>query len=196
MLQTTVFFFVTLGVCWWTQLLVRHRGHTRMKNHPPLVDLVHDLTPNLSEWEPVLDYFIAVPIVLLIVMGGGKRMAILDDFMGYFSVLLLLRCLTTVVTIFPRSNAKCLQQKGDIDSPLKAFSGTCYDKLFSGHTAFIMLLALIFAKHKLLPVPNVVLWAVTAAWGTAIIMTRAHYTVDVIISALLTYFVFDAGLRV
>jgi len=109
---------------------------------------------------------------------------ILKEFFGKFLIILLVRALTIVSTILPK-HEKCDDNLNWYDY----IRGQCYDKVFSGHISFVLLLCLIMLREKILSVPT--FFAILTTQFASIILTRSHYTVDVILGIVITYLVYD-----
>ena len=74
------------------------------------------------------------------------------------------------------------------------FKGQCYDKSFSGHTALVFLACLIFLREGIIP-----FWALCLIMTTQIsliLLTRSHYTIDVVIALLFTYLVYGGDYHI
>jgi hypothetical protein len=152
-----------------------------------IFDLLWHITPDLHNYSIINDI---IPVVLFIVFtlstGSG---ILLKEFFGKFLLILLVRALTIVSTILPK-HEKC-------DDNLKWYDyikGQCYDKVFSGHMSFVLLLCLIMLRENIISVPT--FFAINATQFASIILTRSHYTVDVILGLVITYLVYDGDYHI
>ena len=92
---------------------------------------------------------------------------------------MLIRAFTTISTILPKH--KICNETIGIRSLLL---GGCYDKIFSGHTSFTLLLTLLYYREHIINLP--LLLGINAANILAILATRSHYTVDVLLAIFVT----------
>jgi hypothetical protein len=118
------------------------------------------------------------------------------EFIVKFMILILLRAFTIISTILPR-NSKIkvkLNKKTDFWSLLyhRTIGGGGYDKIYSGHAAFGLLLTLLLFKYNFLEsnVFNIMLYTLLNIIHFMIIgITRSHYTVDIIVAIFMTLWV-------
>jgi hypothetical protein len=92
---------------------------------------------------------------------------------------MFIRSITIATTILPK-NDTC----DDTLSFRTFFLGGCYDKIFSGHTATTLLLTLIYYREHIINLES--LLSINIVNMFFIIATRAHYTVDVLLSIFVT----------
>jgi hypothetical protein len=154
------------------------------KNPDRLFDIIQESTPNLHEYEFIVN------LIPLLVIGSlfifPITTDIMEEFFVKFTLILVLRAMTTLSTILPK-HEKC-ETKDDWSTRLV---GGCYDKIFSGHTAFTALWTLIFVREKFISHP--MFWGINIFNMLMIVVTRSHYTVDVILGFILTYLVYDGN---
>ena len=143
----------------------------------PLKDVLHHSFCNISEYEKYIDLIPIIPgaIVLWISQYKNNNLDICQV-VRTGSLVLLLRALTTRVTILP--SPIC-----DKTHP-KALGG-CNSCIFSGHAAFM----LIFSYYIYKCFPQMLKWLLIYAilGSVLIITTRSHYTIDVLVSWLAVY---------
>lgn len=73
-----------------------------------------------------------------------------------------------------------------------SIGGTCYDKMFSGHFAFGLLMTLLAFQHNFVAYNglNILVAVIVNAMHFIIITaTRAHYTMDVMVALYVTLLV-------
>lgn len=180
-----VFIIALYGVVLMINLVVQEIGEYQAKMSPHKVwDIVWEHTPNFHQYESLTN---VIPGLLLGSLFFVKRGdSILLEFFVKFIIILLVRALTTVSTIFPKHE--------NCDSSnltwWNVLSG-CYDKVFSGHTAFVVLFTLIFLREGLLN--SATFWVINLLQMATIVLTRAHFTVDVILGFVVTYLVYDGN---
>ena len=95
----------------------------------------------------------------------------------------LVRCITIYSTILPKLD-HC-----DVKNIFYlCFFGGCYDKIFSGHFAVTYLLTLLLHENNY--INTYVLWAINIINGLFIIVSRNHYTIDIVVSLFVVWLVF------
>lgn len=174
------------------------------------------------EWFDLPDEFIGAvgTLVAIILVLHPRRLLILRRFCAIFACINLMRACCVAVTSLPDASPQCISQfqsgRGSYKSlPIfpKAFYRawkvlirpsqhiTCGDMVFSGHTVFLMLCAMVvktYCVREELNTPftrkySFVLWMVryyvytgTAFGIFAIVGTRLHYTLDVLIAVYIS----------
>lgn len=110
-----------------------------------------------------------------------------------FGLVLCLRVATTMSTILPMDedyeadeNSKCSFKDYTIRNYL---FGGCYDKIFSGHISFVMVLCLTAVRHGVINKREA--GAIVLFSSFIIISTRSHFTVDVVLGIFLSFAVFQ-----
>ena len=183
-----VFLIALYGVALGINLVVQQIGEYQHQKSPDKIwDIVWEHTPNLHKYEYLTN---VIPVVLLLSLFIIKRGdSILVEFFVKYIIILLVRALTTVSTIFPK-HEHCDSSSLTWWNVL----GGCYDKVFSGHTAFVTLFTLIFLREGILN--GWQFWLVNLAQMATIVLTRAHFTVDVILGFVITYLVYDGNYNI
>jgi hypothetical protein len=161
--------------------------YERNDSNGKVFDILHEITPDLHDHIPYNDIILGLTILSFMFIPNSA--GILKEFAGKFLLIMLVRSLTIISTILPK-HEKC-------SSEFKwyhLFKGQCYDKVFSGHTAFVLLATLIYLREGIVSFPlflaiNVTNWA-------AIILTRSHYTVDIILAIVITWLVYDGDYHI
>jgi hypothetical protein len=144
--------------------------------YPKVFDVGHRLIPDQSS-NQLLQYFHDY-----VVTFSPTLLAYFNDFFMEYGFLMLIvfaiRSAFIVSTILPK-------HKGCDDASFtwKNISfGHCYDKVFSGHFASLLLATVLMATKGMLSVPVAVLVNAIAAY--TILALRSHYTVDLLVAAL------------
>jgi hypothetical protein len=153
-------------------------------------DIIHSNFKDYTKYNYTKNWYLLVfilPIILNIYKLNSK---IIDEYLLGFCLLILIRSLMIICTILPRQN-NCKVTKLKIFN--KTIGGTCYDKMFSGHFAFGFFTTLLLFKNNIIDstFSNKLLFLIFNAIHFYIIgITRSHYTIDIIVSAFITIFVF------
>ena len=182
---------VTLIFVYLSHAWAQMRGMA--KQQEPLHDLLHENLPDWSCHKYIRDFFLLVPLIIM--AWYGRKDNLLTKFLSYYIVIILIRCITVSVTSIPPCQMEHNDEETNV-SGIALLKGTGHDLMFSGHTAFMVLSSLIITQYKLLPISNAAVYALTTGYLLLILACRAHYTVDVIISALISYFVYNAGIHI
>jgi len=155
----------------------KKQGKTTAK----IFDISHKFLPNYSDNDTLhnlLNIVIFSPLVIYPHLIG--------EFLSYIIPILLFRYITTNTTILPKTK-NC---NDDTFGIFNFVNGHCYDKLFSGHFACSVIISLLLHHNNLIQSP-VILWLYNALSAYLLLVTRAHYTVDLILGgyvALTSYY--------
>ena len=173
-----IYFFVILAVIFASNYAVLKLASNYYKNvdHIELFDISHYILPDLHSYQHIVDIIVLGAIISLFFLST-KHLS--TEFLAKFTLIMFIRAFTTIATILPKH--KICNENIGLRSLLL---GGCYDKIFSGHTSFILLLSLIYYREHIINLP--VLLGVNAANILAILATRSHYTVDVLVAIFVT----------
>lgn len=145
-------------------------------------DILWEYGPDLHTYGYMVNI---IPLGLLISLFFINRGdSLLFEITVKFVLILIIRAITTISTIFPKEE-RC----DDTITWYTPLNGGCYDKVFSGHTAIVTLITLIFWREKL--INSGVFWILNITQMTTIVLTHSHFTVDVILGFIITYLVYD-----
>jgi len=153
-----------------------------------IFDVGHRILPDLHSSGWWLNSLLPAAAVLLVLVRSD-RLVLLADIARLACPLLLARMVTTSLTVPPptKQNHTCVSNRPTL---VHFLEGHCYDFMFSGHTVVMMAVAAV-----LFGVNSPVAWAVVALQMFILVLTRSHYTVDVVISAITGFLFLRAGLR-
>jgi len=98
-----------------------------------------------------------------------------------------IRSILTLITVLPKSS-NC-----DYNLDMAFINGGCYDKIFSGHTALIFILTLVLQKYKIIDFATLIILNIINV--SIILLTRTHYTIDVIVSFLVCDLMYKNNIR-
>ena len=185
MTKTIILFMVASFAHIWTTYYTHQRIKiNKTHQHKPLYDIVHNNTHNCNKYSYIIDIMLILFMIPLFQsVKRGESIKMLSHFIRVFSVLIIMRSLVLIVTDLPSSDETC--DSNNLNNYNMIF-GHCNDKIFSGHTAFTLLAVLIaytygyISKFELF-----ILIVLQLAYGFLLVVTRSHYTVDV----LLTYYI-------
>jgi hypothetical protein len=163
--------------------IVQEIGHYHYTNSPDeLYDIGWKYGPDLSKYSDAVN--IIPTLIVLSLFFLPTTDSILKEFLIKFTIIMLVRAMTTISTILPKDES-C-----EHEPSLQMFvAGGCYDKVFSAHTAFVALFTLIFLSKTF--ITTRLFWLINLVNMAILVFTRGHYTVDVILGFVITYLVYD-----
>lgn len=154
----------------------------KKKTTPKIYDISY-LLPDYSKYYYVSDIYTSLCILLMVF----SHTQILKEFIEFGIILFIIRDITISVTILPKVK-EC-----DTNNSNLIFGG-CYDKIFSGHLATVLLLSLLMYKYKI--ITNVYVLSIINIVNALLILTvRAHYTIDIIVAIFVTLFLFTNNIK-
>lgn len=156
--------------------------HYSKHGNNKLFDLFHTILPKINPNSIIYNLIPASILIFTILQPNSSE--IFKDFFIKFALVMFVRALTIISTILPKDE--------HCDIKVDFFSlinGGCYDKVFSGHTALVTLLSLELYKYNALTIPAII--AIIAANSLILLLTRSHYTVDIVLAILISYLVYD-----
>lgn len=194
-MQSALTLLVTLLVHVASNQLVHRfaRRHYRDENIL-LFDLGHKATPDLSVYRGWKDLFLPIFLLPLIGASGRSCAAAGRCFATSFALVVLLRSVTSLVTILPK-HPTCVSPKDSLSLKNRVL-GHCYDLIFSGHMSFGLVATTCLFGAGIIPRTwqDTLIWAlINAAHAFILIATRSHYTVDVVLSVIISLFI--AGVK-
>lgn len=151
------------------------------QDNPPLKDCGHELLPNLSHYPYIRDIvlpFFVLPFILAFI-NKKNVMPCFFEFWHYFLIIITLKAITIFFTYIPPSNTYC---------HLTRQLNHCYHQIFSGHNSFAFLSFLLYLKHDIVSFLYIFL---VICYSILILMTRCHYSVDIIVSYIIVYLLVD-----
>ena len=108
-----------------------------------------------------------------------------EELFKFFGIIIFFRNITTFSTILPSIDGRFLEERTNTKYVLNYITGHNYDKIFSGHAAFIILCILITINNNTLNSYNFILIILGIVYSFLIIFTKQHYTVDVVLSYMI-----------
>lgn len=157
-------------------------------------DLAYAFLPKLNLGEKEINIlnwiFALLPFLPFLFPSEIGKFEMLKTMIGLFIPVYFIRALTTNLTILP-SDKKCELKEFTINELIQ---GHCYDKLFSGHLALALISLYVFWKNKVISsnylginISSIVLY---------MLLTRGHYSNDLIFSFFVVYFIINENLHI
>lgn len=180
-----IFLIVLYLATMFVNLSIQRIGKYHYSKSPDRIwDIVWEYGPDLHRYEILINVIPILLFVSLFFINRGD--SLLYEIVVKFIIILLVRAITTISTIFPKEE-RC----DDEITWFTPINGGCYDKVFSGHTAIVTLITLIFWREKLIDFST--FWVLNLTQMSTIVLTHSHFTVDVVLGFVITYLVYDGN---
>lgn len=180
-----VFFFIIITVILSNYLSHKigseyYKSNSKNKIH----DLLQDLLPDLHNYHFVID-ILCILVMIPAFFYFNERLIV--EFLSKFLIIMFIRAFTIISTVLPK-----YENCDETFTTRSFFLGGCYDKIFSGHTSFILLLTLMYWRENIINLGA--LFSINLLNILAIISTRSHYTVDVLMAIFVTLTIFQSNI--
>jgi hypothetical protein len=152
-----------------------HLGTTSCLGARPLKDILHEILPDWSKWVYVRDIVISTFFVPLLLVRN--KVCFLVELWYGFLLIILIKAISIFFTFIPPSNPDCHE---------KRYLNHCYHSSTSGHASLTVLLAMLYVQHGVLKKQRQMVFVVVFLYCVLILMTRAHYTVDICQAVVVT----------
>ena len=177
-----IYLLIIIVIIFFSNYAVLKLGSSYYKDQTiELFDIFHSILPDLHTYHYIID-FIGLGLLLSLLFVSNNSLT--TEFLAKFTIIMFIRAFTTIATILPKH--KVCNDKIGIRSLLL---GGCYDKIFSGHTSFTLLLTLLYFREHIINLPLLI--GINAVNILAIIATRSHYTVDVLLAIFVTTTIYN-----
>jgi uncharacterized membrane protein len=154
------------------------------KTRHKVFDIMHKFFPEKEDLYWMCNVILIITLIPLI-KENNKQLYF--DFVILLLLINFIRDITINLTILPKNKTCNLDKYNDLESNLL---GACYDKIFSGHFAFVFLLSLIYYSNSIITnIPLLIGWNLFNA--LIILIVRSHYTIDIVVSLFVCSFVFS-----
>ena len=147
-------------------------------------DLGHKFIPNIDSKFSYLSDFICTILFIMVICVSNKSNKML--FLKSFLLIFTLRLISIYLTVLPLSK----EFKCEDNNNIFTYNIQCgNDYIFSGHTAMTVLCLLLLYKIY----PDYVYFYVIAYVLQVFLLLgmRHHYSIDIFVGTLISYFVFD-----
>lgn len=169
--------------------------YKKSKTNLNIYDIIHSQFSDFSCYNYTKNYYLLLFIFPLLNFNKISY-AFLYEFFIKFMIIIFFRAITICCTILPRNSKFKVKINKNTDFWTMIFhrtiGGGCFDKIYSGHLAFGLLLTLLFFKYNFLEssIFNITLFALINIIHFFILaITRSHYTVDMVIAIFMTLWV-------
>lgn len=159
------------------------RFYQKKENYKKVQDIFHDILPHIEHFEYASD-IITVSVIGYLAIMNFELMYHLG---GLIFTLVLLRQFIIQMTILPKNTVCDIKDTSMI-------RGGCYDKIFSGHFGITFLTTLILLENGL--VTNFIAILINLVNGMFILLSRNHYTIDIIVSIFVVIIIYQNNLNI
>lgn len=150
-------------------------------NTAPLKDIIMDNGPDLRIYNQFVHFGF---IIFFIPYFTSKNIYYLSEVFKIFSIIFTLRIITSNVTLIPSSNVKCKETNNIFYDYI---IGHCTDKIFSGHSTLTLILVLSAYSNNLINYYYFIpFFFMQIIYAILLIFCKSHYSVDVILSYIIT----------
>ena len=168
----------------FTLLLAHQQEGCRVEEMAPLEDRLHAAIPQVQKARWVVHLLPLVAAILVLVHVPGIHAVRLVQ---VYALLLALRALTFWVTRLPAPRAGCKPY-----TMVGVRLGGCSDMMYSGHTTLLVLSTLFILFYGSSTWLKGVIAILAAAGVSLVLLTRHHYTADVMVAIIISTFAFLA----
>lgn len=159
----------------------------KLDKQPPLYDIIQRNFPNLQRYRFIPEILHLIPVLALvgciIYWFDYNSLRALNKFFITHGPLMALRGIFFSVTLLPDSSQMCFESN---------HLGSCFDLIFSGHSTIMLLCSFIINEFFNIGIfVYIFLMFKNFVTFLLIILCRNHYTIDVLISIFMTYFVYS-----
>lgn len=147
----------------------------------PLYDIIMSNIPDFSKYHYIVNY---IMIILMLPFIFYPKTKYFISIFKYFSIIIFIRCFTTIVTILPSCEKNYCKFGNNF---LNYIFGHCNDKIFSGHTALSLILVYLLNYYKIVN-KNLLYFFIFIQILIALLLviTKGHYTIDILIAYFIT----------
>ncbi len=158
----------------------------QLTNTLPLYDIIQQEFPNMQHLRFIPELLHVIPVISSIGFIAHNRnessVLFLCSFLINHAILMLLRATFFSVTLLPDSSQMCT---------VSTHIGSCFDLIFSGHSTIMYLCTYLINDYFYISRTVYFIFHINNLLTCfLIIICRNHYTIDVLISIVLTYLIY------
>ncbi|KAG1452761.1 hypothetical protein G6F56_007736 [Rhizopus delemar] len=212
------FYRLVMTACWLLlagliEIFMAQLGDMRYDQQHPLIDLLHDAFPRIENFQ-IVNYFLTTCVAYTLIgfaiqsPNWSTRLTLLRRWTFLLGLLYVFRGITLLVTTLPSSLVdQCRppqtelvgslgQRFGFIYSVVSGSAFGCTDNIFSGHTSVIVSCMILWRVHSRLTRPfGWLLYLIGLTGIFLIIISRFHYTIDVLLALFITSMIWHVYLH-
>jgi len=196
--KTVVVAFFYIICLYIMSVMVVVAGLRYPKHKEPLPDLLFDIIPaNYEfEWLPNLLLLLLALASIIRCIFFRRGLTVIRRFFLLHGISSLLRSATLAATSYPDPSRLCANYTPpDSVDPFWTSTVynpelvTCGDLMFSGHTLYYCLLALLWTRYFTI-LEKTVMWIIAIIGCFSLIFVRIHYTTDVLVGIYVAFTVY------
>ena len=182
-----LFIFLTLVQYYNLHHLERRseKFYKKQENYKKVQDIFHDILPHVVRFEYIPDILILLIFAYMAIMN----FSLFYKLSGFAFTLLLFRQLIIQLTVLPKNDVCNIKTQDNA-----VFRGGCYDKIFSGHFGVMLLTTLVLYDSEI--INQFVAIVINFINAIFILLTRSHYTVDIVVSILVVVIIYQNNLNI
>ncbi|KAG1145043.1 hypothetical protein G6F37_000642 [Rhizopus arrhizus] len=194
----------------WSDM--RYDGMSEMRKHP-LMDVLHDAFPRIENYQ-IVNYLLTTCVAYTLTAFAlqspdwSTRLTLLRRWTFLLGLLYIFRGLTLFVTTLPSSlldecrppetelTGTVGERFGFIYNVVAGSALGCTDNIFSGHTSVMMSCVILWRVHsRMRRLFSWLLYLLAFSGILMIILSRFHYTIDVLLALFITYMTWNVYLQ-
>jgi hypothetical protein len=154
----------------------------KIEQNIKIYDIIHHNLPSMRHLSVIVE---AIPFIIIAIVFFID-LKLFYNLSGLLITIIIFRMFIIHFTILPKDK-KC-----DIKNS-SVYNGGCYDKVYSGHFASVLICLLILYKNKYINIFTLVFLSMVMAF--LLILTRAHYTIDIVVAFLVVWVVYQNNIN-
>jgi hypothetical protein len=148
-------------------------------------DIIQHSFPDYSQYHHIKNAVtLAIILPFIFFYNSRKLVSIFNDLLTILPIIIITRSILTSVTILPSVRESHIPKTHHF---LDYFIGDNHDRMFSGHVSLVFLLSYMLIKWNYIPFGFGGLVVYNIIHAFIVIVTRSHYTIDILNSLLITY---------
>jgi hypothetical protein len=168
-------------------LIGKHYYQSRLdrgKTYPKVFDIGHKFIPDYSDNPTLVNLSNILTLLPFFVFVYHKDLKSIQTVISFGLTIHIIRLLFLIVTILPK-------HKTCDDTNYTWYNivnGHCYDKVFSGHFAVLLLFVIVLHANYNISLIYIIPYVIVV--GMIILSIRSHYTIDLLVATLVTNYVY------
>jgi hypothetical protein len=170
-----------------TQFTYKKGSELELLTKENYYDIIHHNFADYTKYHYTKNWITALFVIPFLL-----RPRLLSKIIWIIPLILIIRSVFTSVTIFPatRENNHNLKLKKPPQTLIDYIIGDNFDRMFSGHIAFAVISSYFFLTQiSQTPLSLALTVGLNLIHAFIIVVTRSHYTIDVLNSGVITYLI-------
>jgi hypothetical protein len=159
--------------------------YQKKENYKIVKDFFYNILPHDDKFEYASDILLVLTFAYMTIMNYN----LIYQFMGFALTIMLLREIIIHITVLPKHEACYIEHK-----KFSMIRGGCYDNIFSGHFGIGFLMTLLLYANGF--INNLVMILINILNAIFIILSRSHYSIDIIVSIFVVIIIYQNNLNI